>query len=79
MHMTKRPLQRDLIFDFICEFKRIHHGTSPTFAEIGREFTIKPDTARSHCGWLAVDGKLQIVKDIGIVVPRSEWELIESG
>lgn len=76
--MTKRILQRDLIFDFICEFKRIHHGTSPTYAEIAREFTIAPESARSHCGWLAAEQRIQIVNGIGIIVPQSEWELIES-
>lgn len=76
---TSRQLQRDKIFAFICEFKRIHHGTSPTYVQIAEEFTITPDTARSHCSWLAAEGKLILLPHVGIVVPDSEWELLYSG
>jgi DNA-binding GntR family transcriptional regulator len=77
--MKPRNLQRDKIFEYICEFKRLHHGTSPTYVQVAEEFTISPDTARTHCTWLAAEGKLQLIPHIGIVVPDSEWELIAGG
>lgn len=70
-----RPRRRDLIFDWICDYKREHNGNSPTLREIGEAFGLTVDGARSHVNWLIIDGRLE-KHGRSFIVPLSEWELI---
>ena len=71
--MTK---QRDLIFEWICHYKRENNGTNPSLVEIAQYFGITPAGARSHVMWLIVDGKLE-KHPRSFLVPMSEWDLVD--
>lgn len=49
---------RDLVFDFICQFKAAHDGNSPSVREIARACTLAKSTVDYHLRMLEREDRI---------------------
>jgi hypothetical protein len=68
---------RDLVFQYIVEYKRQHDGLSPSITEMARALSMNRTTARYHVLMLEHEGRIRLVGRRAIEVIGGAWNLPE--
>jgi DNA-binding transcriptional regulator YhcF (GntR family) len=68
---------RDLVYQYIVEYKRQHDGLSPSITEMARALSMNRTTARYHVLMLEHEGRIRLVGRRAIQVIGGAWDLPE--
>jgi hypothetical protein len=68
---------RDLVYQYIVEYKRQHDGLSPSISEMARVLSMNRTTARYHVLMLEHEGRIRLVGRRAIEVIGGTWDLPE--
>jgi hypothetical protein len=68
---------RDLVYQYIVEYKRQHDGLSPSISEMARVLSMNRTTARYHVLMLEHEGRIRLVGRRAIEVIGGAWDLPE--
>lgn len=69
------PATRDLVFQYIVDYKRQHDGVSPSLTELARRLAMNRTTARYHVLMLEHEGRIRLVGRRAIEVIGGTWDM----
>ena len=69
------PSSRDLVFDFIVDYKREHYGLAPAVKEIAGACLLSVSTVRYHLLMLERENRIRIVGRRAIEVIGGSWDM----